>query len=79
MNGNTVSISMTLPGGDSFVQAYSDPFTLSAAVQQELPLFNGEKILRASAEFDGSFSRTFYFTESGKRVSAEELFGKSDR
>ena len=69
----TASVNMTVPSGTSFVQAFSATFTLSAELQGAFPLFNGEKLMRAAVEFDGERDHTYFFTASGKRVSAETL------
>lgn len=74
LSGGSVTVSLTVPPGISFIQAHSDTFTVTADLQRDLPLFNGEKILTASVEFDGQRGRTFFFTQSGMRVSSEQLF-----
>ncbi len=69
----TASVNMTVPSGLSYFQAYTATFNVSANIQQTLPLFNGEKIMQASVEFDGSQDHTYFYTASGKRVAAEVL------
>lgn len=73
-DAGTVRVNMTVPtGATSYLQAYSATFTLSAELQGTLPLFDGEKLMRAAVEFDGERDHTYFFTASGKRVSAETL------
>lgn len=74
LTAGTTSVSMVVPTGVSFVQAFSATFTVTAELQRDLPLYRGEKILRASVEFDGEHERAYFFTQSGRRVSANDLF-----
>ena len=76
MNSGSVNVSLTVPSGVSYLQASTATFTISAELQRDLPLFEGERILTASVEFDGSRDHAYFFTESGRRVTAEQLFNK---
>ncbi len=73
LSNAAATVNLTIPTGTTNLQAYTGTFTLSADLQNTLPLFNGERILKASVEFDGERDHTYFFTASGKRVSAETL------
>ena len=70
-----VNLSNQLNIGDALlvVQAYTGQFSLNAELQRQLPLFQGEKILNASVEFDGQSEHVYFYTASGLKVRAETL------
>ena len=70
------TINLVIPTGVSILQAFTATFQVSRDLQRELPLIDGEKVLAASVEFDGSQPHTYFFTASGARMSAEELLGR---
>ncbi len=64
LTNGTATVNMTVPSGFSYIQASTGTFTISAELQQALPLFGGERILQAAVEFDGAQEHTYFYTES---------------